>query len=57
MTKVTLIKDMGMAYNFKDSIYYGRKHDSVQADTVLKKELGFLRLDQKAARKSLSLLP
>jgi hypothetical protein len=48
-----------MAYSFKGFILYGRKHGkcSIQADAVLKKELGVRHLDQKAAGKSLSLLP
>jgi hypothetical protein len=41
---------------FKDSVHFhhGRKHGSIQADLVLKKELRVLHLDVKATRKRLS---
>ena len=45
-----------MAYSFSDSVYYhdGGKHDRKQADISLEKELRFLYLDPKAARRRLS---
>jgi hypothetical protein len=44
---------LGLAYSSKDSIHYhhGRKHGSIQADTVLKKELRALYLDLKVGRR------
>jgi hypothetical protein len=38
---------------FRGSVYYhhGRKHGSIQADTVLERELRVLRLDLKAAER------
>jgi hypothetical protein len=36
-----------MAYSFRGSVYYhhGRKHDNMQADMVLEKELRILHLN------------
>jgi hypothetical protein len=55
MTKATLIRNiqLGPAYRIRGSIHYhhGRKHGSVQADTVLEKELRVLHLDPSAARR------
>jgi hypothetical protein len=44
-----------MAYNFRGSVHYNqdRKHGSIQADTMLEKELRVLYLDLQAARKSI----
>jgi hypothetical protein len=44
-----------MAYNFTVPVHYhrGRKHDSMQTDMVLEKELRVLSLDLKAARRRL----
>jgi hypothetical protein len=44
---------LGMAYRFRGSVHYhhGRKHGSIQADTVLKKEPRVLHLDLKAVRR------
>jgi hypothetical protein len=44
---------LGLAYNFIDLDHYhhGGKHDSLQADMVLEKELRVLHLDPKAARR------
>ena len=54
MTKATLIKEnisLGLAYSFRGSVHYhhGGKHDSMQADMVLEKELRVLHLDLQAA--------
>jgi hypothetical protein len=42
---------LGLAYRFRDLAHYpdAGKHGRVQADTVLKKELRVLHLDQKTA--------
>ena len=47
MIKASLRKEnisLGLAYSFRGSVYYhhGRKHGSIQADTVLGKELRVL---------------
>jgi hypothetical protein len=54
-TEATLIS-LGLAYSFRDSVHYhhGKKHNSIQADMVLEKELRVLHLDPKAARRILS---
>ena len=53
MTTTTLLEEsisLGLANSFKGSVHYhhGRKHSSIQADTVLE-ELGVLHLDPRAA--------
>ena len=61
MIKILLLKKQKLkTYNgdsFGGSVHYHHagKHGGLQADTVLKRELRFLRLDLKAARKRLSL--
>ena len=42
---------LGLVYKFRGSVHYrhGRKHDRVQADMVLGKELRVLHLDPQAA--------
>lgn len=58
MTKSTLPKDnilLGLACSFRDLVYYHHcgKHDSIQTDMELEKELWFLHLDPQAARRRL----
>jgi hypothetical protein len=55
MAKAALVKEsvsLGLAYSFSGLIHYhqGRKHGSVQTETVLE-ELRVLHLDPKAARR------
>jgi hypothetical protein len=54
MTKATLIDETiswGLAYKFRGLVcfHHGGKHDSFQADMVLRKELRVLHLDIQAA--------
>lgn len=54
MTMATLIKEntsLGLAYSFRGLVHYfhGEKHDSIQADTVLKKNLRVLHCYLQAA--------
>ena len=42
---------MELAYSFRDLVHcHGWKHDAVQADLVLEKELGILHLDAKSGQ-------
>jgi hypothetical protein len=53
MTTATLIKAnilLGLAYTFRGLVcYHGGKHDSMQADMVLERELRVLHQDPQAA--------
>jgi hypothetical protein len=56
MTKATLMEDnisLGLAYRFRGLVHYhqGKKHGSVQADMVVKKDLRLLYLETKAAKR------
>jgi hypothetical protein len=56
MTKATFIKaniSLELVYSFRGSVHYhhGGKHDNMQADIVLEKELRVLHLDLKAVRR------
>ena len=44
----------GAGFHFRSSVCYGRKHDSVQADMVLEKELRGLHSDLQTARRKLA---
>jgi hypothetical protein len=44
---------LGLAYSFRGSVHYGRKHGSLKADMVLERELIVLHLDLQAARRRL----
>ena len=59
VTKATVLKVniyLGLAYSFKYLVYYhySRKHGSMKAAMMLKKELRILHLHEKAGRKKLS---
>lgn len=46
---------IGLAYSFRDLVhYYGEKHGSMQAHTILEEELRVLHLDLKATGNELS---
>ena len=54
MGAATLLKEsisLGLAYSFRDSVHYhhGEKHGTMQADTVLEKEMRVLHLHPQAA--------
>jgi hypothetical protein len=59
MTKATLLKDniyLKLSHRFRGSVCYhqGRKHGSIQAGTVLEKELRVLHLVPKGTSRRLS---
>ena len=42
---------IGLAYNFRDLIYYGGEHSNMQADVVLEKQVAESSISRPSSRK------